>query len=444
MYVFRRNAWRTTREVDCFPLLLTWFIGPCIRRLGQQQWKIKCGREQLIAERNRFLLQLSENETQNRRLGRWTTLESLWATVDHPISAADFSVIGRNKGQGALYSNCYEHVDKKMSKGSRSGSTNQIANNERIDAFGNVSTQAAHLLSHAQVCHKAFGFLGEAAVGMYFEDEKCNVFSLATNPPKTKRRKVLMGVSGVHRSSLKGNKFNKLYLKDHGEYFDTETPSILVIPILPLEIVKNWASSAESATAYDMLAVAFGPRSTFVHQDVLQYAPQKCTPDDIRTARELLEAFVKGIAGSIKENDALENLTEKELSSPQNISLVTWQALVKRIRGGTQADMQVPSQWAGPRDEPIVVAKARLTTGNSLPDPWLLALKSAINYSAHCGTRLLPACPSDVEGSDDSPPNTTQGMDFDERQDDLDAAALLAASLACGGKTVELFSDDVT
>ena len=88
----------------------------------------------------------------------------------------------------------------------------------------------------------------------------------------------------------------------------------------------------------------------------------------------------------------------------------------------------------------FIDAKARLTTGNSLPDPWLLALLSAINYSSYHGTKRMPVCPSDVD-RDEGPPNTTQVMDFNDQQYDADAAALLAASLECGGRTVELFRD---
>lgn len=95
-------------------------------------------------------------------------------------------------------------------------------------------------------------------------------------------------------------------------------------------------------------------------------------------------------------------------------SLKRWKALVERIQDGSQANVQVPAPWAGKKGEPIV-AKARLTTGNSLSDPWLLALKSAINYSSYHGTTLMPACPFNV-GSDDGPRNTTQVMDFNLQQ----------------------------
>lgn len=395
---------------------------------------------EILDETDYFLEQLPADERNARVNGKhWTPLESLWTVADHEISADDFDAICREEGQGALYSNCYEHVDKKMSIGSRSGSTNQIGNVHKVDAFGNLAgTQAAHLLSHAEVCHKAFGFLGQAAVGKYFDDKTCSLLPVSS-APKTKRRKVLMGVRGVQLSSLKGNKYNKFYLKLQGSYFDTETPSILVIPILPLPEVKNWARSAEVATEYEVLAVAFGEGSRLVHQEVLKNSPKICTAADIEIARTLLDAFVKGIAGSIKKNNVLENFNQQELSSSKNASLIRWKALVERIQGGSEANVPVPTPWSG-TESASIVAKARLTTGNSLPDPWLLALKSAINYSSYNGKRLMPACPSDLE-SDEDPPNTTQVMDFNEQQYDVDAVALLAASMERGGKTVELFSD---
>lgn len=81
------------------------------------------------------------------------------------------------------------------------------------------------------------------------------------------------------------------------------------------------------------------------------------------------------------------------------------------------------------------MAKARLSAGNSLPDPWLLSVKAAINYSASNGTKLLPSCLPLV--NDDGPPNTEQGMDFPE--DKVDHAELLRISMLNGGRSVELF-----
>ena len=49
-----------------------------------------------------------------------------------------------------------------------------------------------------------------------------------------------------------------------------------------------------------------------------------------------------------------------------------------------------------------------MTTGNSLPDPLLLLVKSAINYSAFRKAKLMPACPPLVD-DDVGPPNTLQG-----------------------------------
>ena len=83
-------------------------------------------------------------------------------------------------------------MSKEGSSSVRSDSTNQTGNVRKLDCFGRTLSEATHLLPHADVFHKAFGFLVEAAVGMYFTEEKRNVFKF--NPPKTKRRKVLMGV----------------------------------------------------------------------------------------------------------------------------------------------------------------------------------------------------------------------------------------------------------
>ena len=57
-----------------------------------------------------------------------------------------------------------------------------------------------------------------------------------------------------------------------------------------------------------------------------------------------------------------------------------------------------------------------MTTGTSLPDPWLLLAKSAINYSASNGQNLMPACPPPESDSD----SDDSSEDFNSYQDQED------------------------
>ena len=69
-----------------------------------------------------------------------------------------------------------------------------------------------------------------------------------------------------------------------------------------------------------------------------------------------------------------------------------------------------------------------MTLGNSLPDPWLLLVKSAINYSAYRKAKLMPACPPSEDDDDDGePPNTLQGAEDAACDKDAESPAERAA-----------------
>ena len=197
------------------------------------------------------------------------------------------------------------------------------------------------MLSHARVSYKALGFLGAAAVGV-------DVDSFGRGgTSKLKRRKILVGMrAGKHITSLKGHKFNKMYCSDQKVYFDSEDPSMLLVPCLPFDKVMDWA--------------------------------------------------IKGVADSLKDSDVLESFTEKQLKNVKNISFLRWSKLVEEIKINKRSRCGVPTEIS--RDGPVHAGKVRMTLGNSLPDPWLLLVKSAINYSAFRKAKLMPS----LQGAEDA------------------------------------------
>ena len=287
----------------------------------------------------------------------------------------------------------------------------------------------------------AFVFIGEAAVGRKVDDQPTTKSGrkrkrarvLGSNTNALKRLKILNGVHGKNNTSLKSNQYNKMYLKSQGEVYDTENPSILVIPLLPLEQVMDWAMEGHQEP-YDILTLTFGPRSRRAAK-ILETAPQECSDNEVEEARQLLETFVKGVTGSLVENDVFESFRKTELNNTSNLSLIRWKELVQRIKDGSQEMIKVPSR-KNPLPANFRVAKARLSKGNSLPDPWLLTLKAAINYSAFNKTKLMPACQPWTE--DDGPPNTDQGQQ-DYSKDSIDHAAQLALTKQRGRSCIELF-----
>ena len=190
----------------------------------------------------------------------------------------------RTKEQGLLLKTCYEN----LSNGTRnldhsSGSANHTKDYLELDCFGSTDAEAAHLLSseHDEVSHKAFGFLREAAVGVDVD----SFHSERATSSKLKRRKILVGVkAGKHFTSLRDHKFNKMYCSNQKVCFDSEDPSMLLIPLLPFEDVMAWASNRKTAVGYDCLVLTFEEKRRRAAQGVLTRVPAECSEEEIDDA----------------------------------------------------------------------------------------------------------------------------------------------------------------
>eukprot|EP00545_Synedropsis_sp_CCMP1620_P002279 CAMPEP_0119023918 /NCGR_PEP_ID=MMETSP1176-20130426/30908_1 /TAXON_ID=265551 /ORGANISM="Synedropsis recta cf, Strain CCMP1620" /LENGTH=109 /DNA_ID=CAMNT_0006979085 /DNA_START=65 /DNA_END=394 /DNA_ORIENTATION=+ len=108
-------------------------------------------------------------------------------------------------------------------------------------------------------------------------------------------------------------------------------------------------------------------------------------------ARVLLEAFVKAIACSVRNDPVRESFTDDQVARlPPMNSLKRW-SLLKTHLEGKMATIGVPQQRTSGVDwDDVRVAKAKVSRANSLPDPYLLVMKAAISYSAHNGEKLMP------------------------------------------------------
>ena len=121
--------------------------------------------------------------------------------------------------------------------------------------------------------------------------------------------------AGKHFSPQKGHTFNKMHCLGQKLYFDSEDPSMLLIPCLPFDKVMNWASNKETATEYNCLVMTFGEKKRRAAETVLKRVPGECSKEGIHDARELLTKFIKGVAGSLKDSDVLESFKEKEFKN---------------------------------------------------------------------------------------------------------------------------------
>ena len=245
------------------------------------------------------------------------------------------------------------------------------------------------------------------------------------------RLKLLNGVSGMRNTSLKGHKYNKMYFKDQRIYYDTDKPSVLVIPLLPFEGIMDWGKEGNQ-TPYDVLTITFGEKKIRAGK-LLGMALGECSVREIDHARALLETFVKGVAGSLLNPEIEENFEEGDYKASP--SLTAWHQLVARVQNKSQKTIGIPGERQLVR---FHVAKSRLSRGNSLPDPWLVMIKAAINYSSFRNAKLMPACRPE---SGDGELNTTQGEDLYVK-DSVDHVAELAVSLQQGGTSIEIFGTE--
>ena len=76
--------------------------------------------------------------------------------------------------------------------------------------------------------------------------------------------------------------------------------------------------------------------------------------------------------------------------------------------------------------EEVKVARARASQESSLPDPFNMAVKAAIKFSAIMGDKVMPACPEHDLSDDDEEINSTQDNDTQwPRNTDPDLSSLL-------------------
>jgi hypothetical protein len=228
---------------------------------------------------------------------------------------------------------------------------------------------------------------------------------------------------------------NKMYLSLQQEYFDGGSPNIVIIPLLPLPDVLNWNGSDE----YDVMAVTCGDQNkAWECAGNLLVCAQSCGQEEVDCGRQLLENFVKAIASSVVHHNVTESFTDP---NHPNEELRKWLQRTEMLKRGSLR-IVLPRPIANVNLTDRGVAKGSMSLRTSLPDPFLVAVKAAINYSAHCGCKLMPSCPDwDSETSSDGEVNTLQGVEIgvDGTRDFSSIAASLAKA---NHRTVELFSAD--
>ena len=360
------------------------------REERQPIWKMNSSlqyREQIEAANEEFFNGLASEEQRKRALGRYfATLETICDQDAVSLAPSWFGRIKHSEEQGSrLYPSTAnrEYLDVLSEAGTdASDTTNTQQINSSVDLLSNVLSEKAHLLSNAKLCHVAYLHLAQAVTGVFVAENH-------------KRRKLLNGMKGRQRringSGIKHSKFNKLYLKSQKQFLDSTPPALIVLPILTLDQIQNW----DGVTSYSAMVLPCGPLGRQAAEDVLKYSRAHCSRDEVETAVSVLATFVHDIAESLidVEHDIVADF-DIYAGQTNDGSVYRWKELVKELRGADSPSVQIPTLKADLNFQNIRVAKGTLSRISScLPDPFLLALKGAINYSSHAGSRLMPGCP---------------------------------------------------
>lgn len=387
--------------------------------------------------REDFLEGLSSDEKWARSRGRFFgTMNQLWQVEYLPIQANWFNAIQRSAAQGNhLYANTrsLENLVHPISQSDASSVTNTIQTRPtRFDLFQNDTAQRAHLgFSDDPECHKAYGYLGQAAAGIKVD------FPLM-------RLKLLNGVKeeGASRrqsgSGLKHHKFNKMYLERQADFFDGENPVLILVPIYDLDQVLGW----NGTDAYPVMAITTpSQRGLSCSKKVLEAAPSTCSPDEVRKATNLLRIFYQAIACSVRNDDVGESFRDDQLDFNKGkiTSLKKWWKYKKEHLDGENATIGLPQLKSDIDWDNIKIARGIASRESSLPDPFCMAAKAAINLSAIVGAKVMPGCELALVDEEEQVLNSMQDDEIpwppNPRADDV---ASLTASF---GQPVNLCSD---
>ena len=342
---------------------------------------------QIRADNDSFFLALSKEEIYARSVGSFFTAFEAICLIDQErsISASNFPIIRRDPQHGKrIYPNTADPnlldvCDESSSLQSDSTNTNQLTTT--VDFLYNLEGERAYLFSNAPVCHAAYFRLAQAASGIFAEDY-------------FKRRKLLNGMKGrrnrMRDSGLKHSKYNKFHLFLQKQLLDSTPPALMIVPLLPLSQIQQW----DGTSSYDAMALPCGERAVYAASMTLRFVRRTCSQREVEIGVAVLSAFVKDIAESLldKENDVLEDFTTA-VGETRDASALRWKRLVEYLRTLDSPCFPMPSLRENTDWETSRVAKGTFDLDSScLPDPFLLAAKAAINFSALVGKKLMPAC----------------------------------------------------
>lgn len=399
------------------------------------------------------------------------------------------------------FETCKDHlvkITKKSKTGSRSTSSSRSdGSGRKTNTVSNIfdhesgTYSRAHQIGKAPECAFFHGKAGAGAVGVSLEEDD--------EDKELKERLMVYGVEeftdheGRNVQAVQGlrdcKKENMVYLNSqHAEYFDDLSKgNLVIIPILDLKACQDW----QQGEAYDLLVVASN-EDTYDWMAVSHNTKGVTAADakDIAKATDLANTFAKGLVDllvnhDLPHSDQVERLQGESQSDQEDaaydVGLGLGQMMknssslslspsaseltpeekttLERIKRKTETMNQVRNyilkkkkvalpEWSPERLDAAgkVVLKVSLKDWpfEDYPDPFLVALKGAINLyffgSQELRHKLLPACPDSFSQSGENDSDSDDDCDTDS---DLDSDASVGIAVWLMGSVPTLFERDV-
>jgi hypothetical protein len=279
-------------------------------------------------------------------------------------------------------------------------------------AAASAITTTTTTTDRADGCAAAIGD-DEAAAAEEEEEEEEKVGSGAAPSCCSAPACAATGEQRVPGTGIKHFATNRIRLPGQ-RYFLEAAPCVLVVPVLSLEQAKDWNGEGYRAV------VVVGPWGCNSVKDVCRaIAMQKkkepfAGPGEVEIARHLLERVVRGLACSLLQRfpDAVAgrlNAAQKAALDELRAKLRGRGLVVPKASGGGGGGRRAARCCEPPpRVRMVEFGSASSSspppsaTGlHPAPDPLLLAVRAAVNWSARHGQRLLPAAAAEHKDDTD-------------------------------------------
>jgi predicted transcriptional regulator len=347
------------------------------------------------------------------------------------------------------------------------------------DIFGrHVDPSRAHIFLDSPSCGPAWGHMAEGATGiinMDDEDEKNQIRVIRMMGGKKNESKCLR--RDIHN-------FVPLH-SDHRTYYDAN-PQLMLLPNLSLSKIKDWKEDEP----YDVLVFVASPhknvdgltcaeiyRTVLANFDWDKFNDQTdiCSEKELDDAFKVLRHFITALAHSLKQQIPqtlldLPNLTkessknnnsnnkkkkggkrpppspsssrpsspsgsQEEEGKPKEGEWMSKKEELEKAREELEKEFSLPFRSKNASKKPRRPVLKVFLNGPVYPDPWLLMIKAAVNFSwIAYGYKLLPAC---LPPQDNAIEEYEQALlEYEERQRERDDIPTELSILATPAKSI--------